>query len=175
MQPCKNIVKHPTVTVFLMTDRDPRRVLLLQHRKLGKWLPPGGHQENHENPCETAIREVLEETGLDISAYFPPAQKLDARSRSLPLPQFFLEVDIDSNAVEPAHRHLDMVYVVEIPFQPAVHNPLESHSIRWFQEDDLPRLETFDNVRDLIRQIFHSGALPSHCPPPFQVPATGPL
>ena len=33
----------------------------------GTWAPPGGHLEFGETPVMTAIREVMEETGLDIS------------------------------------------------------------------------------------------------------------
>ena len=32
----------------------------------GTWAPPGGHMEFGETPVQTAVREVKEETGLDI-------------------------------------------------------------------------------------------------------------
>src|SRR5690606_27899310 len=34
------------------------RVLLLYHKRLGMWLPPGGHIEPNELPDEAAVREV---------------------------------------------------------------------------------------------------------------------
>ena len=33
---------------------------------VGQYLPPGGHVEKGENPLEAAVREVREETGLEI-------------------------------------------------------------------------------------------------------------
>jgi 8-oxo-dGTP pyrophosphatase MutT (NUDIX family) len=42
------------------------RVLLHRHAKLGKILPPGGHIEANELPEEAALREVYEETGLEV-------------------------------------------------------------------------------------------------------------
>lgn len=50
---------------------EDEKVLLLKHEGLGTkgyiWSFPGGGMEFHENAEETLIREVKEETGLDIS------------------------------------------------------------------------------------------------------------
>ena len=35
----------------------------------GKWIGVGGHFENGESPEECLIREVLEETGLELASY----------------------------------------------------------------------------------------------------------
>jgi 8-oxo-dGTP pyrophosphatase MutT (NUDIX family) len=43
-------------------------VLLHLHRKLGMWLPPGGHIERDELPDDAAVREVFEETGLRVGS-----------------------------------------------------------------------------------------------------------
>ncbi len=42
-------------------------LLLLRHRAGGHWSFPKGHVEPGENEIQTALREVREETGLDIS------------------------------------------------------------------------------------------------------------
>lgn len=44
---------------------DELRVLLVQHGAR-HWSFPKGHVESGETDCETAIREVKEETGIDI-------------------------------------------------------------------------------------------------------------
>ncbi len=41
-------------------------LLLLRHRYGGHWSFPKGHVEEGENEQQTALREVLEETGLSI-------------------------------------------------------------------------------------------------------------
>lgn len=41
------------------------KVLLMKHKKLGRWLQMGGHVENGDSPKETALKEVQEETGLE--------------------------------------------------------------------------------------------------------------
>jgi 8-oxo-dGTP pyrophosphatase MutT (NUDIX family) len=52
-----------TVEVFVVCDG---RVLLRMHDKLGFWLSVGGHIELHEDPAQAAVREVLEEVGLEV-------------------------------------------------------------------------------------------------------------
>ena len=56
---------HVTCTgVVLGRERD--RVLLVHHRRLKRWLLPGGHCEAGDLTIDSvAKREVIEETGLD--------------------------------------------------------------------------------------------------------------
>lgn len=44
---------------------DNNKVLLIKHN-LGHWDLPKGHMENNETEQETAIREVKEETNVDV-------------------------------------------------------------------------------------------------------------
>ncbi|MDR0222788.1 MAG: NUDIX domain-containing protein [Oscillospiraceae bacterium] len=41
-------------------------ILLVRHVKSGYWSFPKGHTEEGENEEETAIREIKEETGIDV-------------------------------------------------------------------------------------------------------------
>ncbi len=43
-----------------------KKLLLIFHKKLQIWLPPGGHIEPNETPDEAVKREVKEEVNLDI-------------------------------------------------------------------------------------------------------------
>lgn len=45
---------------------DDNKVLLVQHRNGGHWDFPKGHMELNETKKETAVREVFEETGVEI-------------------------------------------------------------------------------------------------------------
>jgi 8-oxo-dGTP pyrophosphatase MutT (NUDIX family) len=47
-------------------DAERRRVLLTRRADNGRWCLPGGHFEPGEAVAETCIREMREETGLDV-------------------------------------------------------------------------------------------------------------
>ncbi len=56
-----------------------QEVLLIHHKKLDKWLQPGGHTEPKDvNMQATALREAQEETGItQLSLYEPKIFDLD--------------------------------------------------------------------------------------------------
>lgn len=145
---------HQAATVFVLTDEDTPRALLLKHKKLGVWLPPGGHVDSVESPYDAAIREVAEESGIDIAKYMPEPTRLDERAISLPLPNYILLEDIPARADQPAHIHQDSIYVVRVPFQETTRADLESDDLRWFNREELEELEMFPNARDLLGRIL---------------------
>ena len=65
--------RSPLVGVGVLVVRDGQ--VLLGQRKgshgAGTWALPGGHLEFGETVAQCALREVLEETGLDISTVTP--------------------------------------------------------------------------------------------------------
>jgi 8-oxo-dGTP pyrophosphatase MutT (NUDIX family) len=81
---------------------DGSAFLLVHHRKLGRWLQPGGHTETGDaSVFETALREAREETGI-------------ARFGE-PLGRRILDVDvhaIPARAADPAHFHFDVRYLL---------------------------------------------------------------
>ena len=48
-------------------NREQIELLLIKNRYGGHWSFPKGHVEGRETEVQTALREVKEETGLDIS------------------------------------------------------------------------------------------------------------
>ncbi len=145
-------IKHYTAMVFILTNAQPAKVLLVHHRKSDTWMPPGGHQEAWENPFEAAVREVVEETGIDVSGYFTAYMPLDDHAGLIPRPNQVVEVKIPARGKEAEHYHIDMEYVIRVPEQAAVHAENESHDIGWFTADQLPGLTLPGNVRILLSQ-----------------------
>ena len=50
----------------LLFDENHEKFLLTKRADNGQWCIPGGHMEPGESVAETVIREILEETGLEV-------------------------------------------------------------------------------------------------------------
>jgi 8-oxo-dGTP pyrophosphatase MutT (NUDIX family) len=146
------LTKHYTASVWILTDTQPRKILLVHHKKYDNWIQPGGHQEPWENPLETAIREAREETGIDVAPYLPAPTRLDGHTALLPQPAYVLEAKVPAYGDQPEHYHIDIEYVVHLPEQLVQHAQRESHNIGWFTLDQLDDLPMFDNVRMVLKQ-----------------------
>jgi 8-oxo-dGTP pyrophosphatase MutT (NUDIX family) len=101
-----------TSTVYIFHEN---KVLLHRHPKHNKWLPPGGHLEANETPPEAARREVKEETGLDIQFITQENLTIDAwNGYTIERPYFCLLEHIPESKKEPAHQHIDMIYLATL-------------------------------------------------------------
>ena len=133
------IDRHFTVAVFVVSDR---RVLLHRHVKLGMWLPPGGHIEPGELPDEAAIREVQEETGVDIML---------KGYRGLPIDyprQLIQPAGIQLEDIAPRHQHIDLIYFA-IPLEYSRIDPVHASSVQagWYALDELQKLGVNEEVQ----------------------------
>ena len=52
------------INAVVLNDR--REILLVDSRETGLWMPIGGGVEPGEEPADTAVREVFEETGVHV-------------------------------------------------------------------------------------------------------------
>ncbi len=135
------ITRHFTATTFVVYKD---KVLLHRHKKFGTWLTAGGNIERDELPEIAAVREVKEETGLDVKLYNPDAPLFlaDDESCQLHRPMHLLLENIN-----PYHQHIDFIY-----YGTAVSNQLnpangETRRIKWFDRNDLETTQMPTNVR----------------------------
>lgn len=143
-----------SATCYLMNDN---KVMLLWHKKLEKWMPPGGHLEENENPIQTVHREVLEETGYRIKlvdtnridSMLPYI--IDSTAQETISPMIVLLETI--NYSTEVHKHFDMNYLALVDTENNREIP-EYNQIKWFDRNEIDSLETFDNVKFALHRAF---------------------
>lgn len=145
--------KHLTGSALIMTEELPHKILLVHHKKFNVWIQPGGHVERDENPLEATIREAKEETGIDISFLFKRVTEV-SNTKMLPIPDFFLEEPIDPHGDEPAHFHLDSLYIAIVPLQKVAKQEQESHDIGWFTLEEALQLDIYENTRMMLKKVL---------------------
>ena len=142
--------KHYTASGIIVNDQN--QVLLVKHKKLGKWIYPGGHLEPNETPDECVIREIFEETKIK-------AEIMDTRNHDLAdevvsvlhNPHAVLLERIEKGEKE-IHFHIDLVYICKILGRNQfILNENEADDIGFFTLPEMENLEMFRNCKELIR------------------------
>ena len=131
------------------------RVLLLRHRRYGKWLPPGGHLRPHELPDEGACREVREETGLDVVLVGPRGLPVE-QPRQLVLPR-----GIQVRQAASGRENVDIVYFArpkgwrrrQLP--PLVPGR-EAEAVGWFGRAELDGMELTEEIRLWVEKALRA-------------------
>lgn len=127
-----------TVAVFVV---DRGRILLHEHRKLGKWLPPGGHIESNELPDVAALREVAEEAGIAVRLVGERGLPRDYAGQPV---QLVVPAGIQVEFISEGHEHIDLVYFA-VPADPEA--PIHPE-FRWLSLDELGAHPVSDEIRD---------------------------
>ena len=122
-----------TASVYIVHDN---KVLLHMHKKLGKWLPPGGHIELDEDPNQAALREAKEEPGLDVELIGNPRaqdERWSDRGADLIPPKFLNRHYFDETKT---HEHIDCVYFGRI-IGGEIRPEEGGGEVRWFTAEEI--------------------------------------
>lgn len=140
----------------ITVSADGSAVLLLHHRKLDRWLQPGGHGDPGETTGEeVALREALEESGIRGLRLHPAA----------PRPLDVDVHDIPARGSEPAHEHLDLRYLVVAPEGSAVAPDLaELHEVRWVPWHEVDALGPDRGLRRALAKARRLSGAPGPAP-----------
>ena len=131
--------------VFDLFDEDKTPKVLLVRRKkepfIGMWSLPGGFLDLNEELEECAVRELYEETGVDLADHG--------------LRQAFAKGRV---CRDPRDRIISVVYtaVVDRFEQPLCAND-DAEEVAWFSMDDLPSLaaDHLETIRRVLGEVYH--------------------
>lgn len=115
-----NLKGHITASAWVVNP-EMTKTVLVHHKKLGKWVQPGGHADGSEDILGMARQEVWEETGLKNTK--PGYDGIfDVDAHTIP--------EAPKNGVmEPAHTHYDVRYLLLAEGEVRVSD--ESHDVKW--------------------------------------------
>lgn len=132
-----NLERHMTASAFVV-DQD--KILLIHHRKLNKWLQPGGHCDGDRDTLSVAIKEVEEETGVSIEAMNQPIVDLDIHR-------------IPERKGIPAHDHYDVRYLLTADSSLPLLQNHETLDLRWIPISEIAQYTTEESILRVTRQL----------------------
>ena len=120
--------------VIFFDNSEGRKYLLLKHIE-GHWDFPKGHVESGETEEQTALREVMEETGLSVS-----------------LMPWFRETMSYFYTRENQKFHKDVVFFIGKPDSDKVVLSEEHTGFLWLSYEDALLKITFQNSREVLEK-----------------------
>lgn len=133
---------HLTASAWITTPEHDA-VALVFHRKLQRWLQPGGHIEAADlSVQEAARREGKEELGLDhLQLKSPHLLDIDVH----PIPALKNEL---------AHLHYDLRFWFSLPRQALKAQESEVEQVAWFSREAFEALEPSESMMRMARKIW---------------------
>ena len=140
-----NLAGHLTGSAWILSP-DGSSVLLIHHKKLDRWLQPGGHvDEADRSLADTALREVVEECGLsNLTLDSPVIFDVDVH-------------EIPARGHEPAHFHYDLRFAFRAASMDFDANFLEVKNIRWVPLAELVAKGTEQSIRRMALKSLGLG------------------
>ncbi len=121
------------------------RVLLRWHERQQAWLQVGGHADPGEtDPFVTALREGIEETGLDDLRAWPGTAPTLVHLVAVPVP---------AGKGEPAHEHLDVRYVLATDTPDAIEPETPEARLRWMTAEEAVEFTSEENLKVMLRRV----------------------
>lgn len=135
-----NLNRSITSSVYVVNDN---KVLLHKHKKYNTLFPLGGKMNENEVPHETALREVYEESGLEVVLYNRDLELNLGRVIQLHSPMHTLLENVGHEV-----ENIDFIY-----FAKTLNNKLnpqkgESKELYWFSKDEI---ESNDNIKPHVK------------------------
>jgi 8-oxo-dGTP pyrophosphatase MutT (NUDIX family) len=131
---------HITCTALVLHP-DGRRVLLVQHHRLRRWLLPGGHvEETDSRLSDAARREAVEETAVRIAA------RSSARLAGMDVH------GIPPHKGEPFHLHHDLIFTLSAE-SGEVTATEEAPEVAWCGIDEVTRYQLPASIVSALQRV----------------------
>ena len=146
---------HITGSAWVLSH-DRKECLLVHHRKLNRWLQPGGHADGQTDIAAVSLREAREESGLQHLELQRRAGSSEPADRWLPLDidvhKIPTRLDAHGNVLEEAHEHHDIRFLIVAAAGQQLVLSDESHDLRWFSRQELLQLTDEESLLRMLRK-----------------------
>ena len=120
---------HITGSAWLV-NKDLSHVFFTHHKKLDRWLQPGGHSDGDSNTLAVSMREASEESGIEDVFIQPVSDKI---------------FDVDIHVIparknEPEHKHYDVRFLLEADMNQPLRISDESNEVAWIAVEEIPAM-----------------------------------
>jgi len=143
----KNTYGHLTASAFVVNE-DLTKALILHHNIFGGFIYPGGHADGEYDLYSVAVREVSEETGLDV---VPLIDNNIFALQALPI-----KGHVKKGKYVSAHIHYDILYLLvakNIDMDKIRILESENSQVKWCNLEDTYNDETVDWIRPINEKI----------------------
>lgn len=129
------------------------KLLLIKHKKLGVFLPPGGHIEENETPDNALIREIKEELGLDIVILNTQNLLVVGKMVKNLANPFYVNVHNVGD-----HNHCCLFYLCTVLENEKIkHNEKELDGFCWLDENEIENNKQVpEDVKNITKLAFES-------------------
>jgi len=135
-----NIPNKHLVSYFVLFDERQHKILLVDHKKSGLWLPAGGHVDPNEHPTDTAKRELKEELSVSLDLLFESP--------------IFVTVT-ETVGLTAGHTDVSLWYVFKADSnQKLDFDKREFKDIKWFGLNSLPTDRVEPHLNRFIRKLL---------------------
>ncbi len=127
------------VSYFALVDEPRRKLLLVDHKLAGLWLPSGGHVEPDEEPHATVVRELSEELNL-VADFMQPDPKFITVTRTV--------------GDDRRHTDVSLWYLLRGDSSRAIEfDRGEFRGVRWFALDQIPFERSDPHMRRFVAKL----------------------
>ncbi|WP_088890259.1 NUDIX hydrolase [Leptolyngbya ohadii] len=140
---------HITASAWIVAE-ETNQIALIYHRRITRWLQPGGHVDPGETDLRSvALREVQEEMGIAPD----------------PLKTTLFDVDVHSipaTPLHPSHQHFDVRFLCRVEPQP-LFPASDAEQGKWFSIDEVRHLASDDgtggSMERMLKKCLQQGIL----------------
>lgn len=140
----KTIPLYATGSAWLINPSNGK-ILLTHHKKLGRWLQPGGriHTQDNMSIQQTALRETQEESGIiQIKLSSPELFHLDIHY-------------IPEQKNQEAQYYYDFCFLHHITEDKPLCKSSESLDLKWFSMAELMQMDLESSIEKMVKKWQH--------------------